>query len=154
MPPSTSETEYTSPAISMLEIPAVGTEPTEEDVQRKPWKYIGYRGYSKFISSDDDFFVVRRFDTLSARVALALQDEIAVLEEELNEIDEVHSKRESPDVNNGALRDDIPDRKLLVDRAANKLRKYSKLHDDLQCSNPLIILRRVPSSTRQFEESP
>lgn len=138
----------------MLEIPAVGTEPTEEDVQRKPWKYIGYRGYSKFISSDDDFLVMRRFDTLSARVALSLQDEIVVLEDELNEIDEVHSKRESPDVNNGALRDDIPDRKLLVDRAAKKLRKYSKLDDNLQCANPLTIPRRVPPSTCRFKATP
>jgi hypothetical protein len=27
-----------------------------EDLRKKPWKYIGYRGFSKFIASDNDFF--------------------------------------------------------------------------------------------------
>jgi hypothetical protein len=103
----------------------MGLEPTEEDIQRKPWKYIGYRGYADFISSDDDFLILRRFDSLNTRVVLALQDEIAAIEEELDALDARHSKRESADVNNGTLRDDLADRKELVSLAAKKLQKYS-----------------------------
>ncbi|KAI0905116.1 hypothetical protein F4823DRAFT_567071 [Ustulina deusta] len=54
----------------------------------KPWKYVGYRGYTKFIASKDDFIILRHFNSLNIRIALLLQDEIAVLENELAEIDE------------------------------------------------------------------
>lgn len=53
---------------------------THEDRKKQPWKYIGYRGFCKFVASDDDFFVLRRFSTLSSRVLLALQDELSELE--------------------------------------------------------------------------
>lgn len=35
------------------------------------------------MASDDDFFVLRRFDSLSTRVALYQQDQVALLEQEL-----------------------------------------------------------------------
>ncbi|KAK0708111.1 hypothetical protein B0H67DRAFT_496968, partial [Lasiosphaeris hirsuta] len=89
-------------------------------------KYIGYKGYANFISSDNDFLVLRRFDSLSARVALGLQDEITVLEEELDELDAKHSKRESEDVHNGTLRGDVTERTALLDIIAKRLRKYSQ----------------------------
>ncbi|KAK4448172.1 hypothetical protein QBC34DRAFT_466019 [Podospora aff. communis PSN243] len=79
---------------------APGTEPTDEDIQRKPWKYIGYRGYAEF-------------------------DEIAVLEEELDNVDARHSTRESADLNNGTLRDDISERTALLELVAKKLRRYN-----------------------------
>ncbi|KAK7403419.1 hypothetical protein QQX98_010832 [Neonectria punicea] len=60
---------------------------SDYEIRKKPWKYIGYRGYSDFISSEDDFFVLRRFDVLNVRVALALQDELSVLEEDLSRLD-------------------------------------------------------------------
>jgi hypothetical protein len=31
--------------------------PTEREIQLKPWKFIGCPGYSRFIASDDDFFI-------------------------------------------------------------------------------------------------
>ncbi|RYP88543.1 hypothetical protein DL769_000239 [Monosporascus sp. CRB-8-3] len=62
------------------------TEPTDLEVQRKPWKFVGYKRYADFISSDDDFFILRRFSSLNVRVALALQDQISVLEEQLDEV--------------------------------------------------------------------
>ena len=104
----------------------IETEPTEKDIQRKPWKYIGYKGYADFLSSDDDFLILRRFDSLCARVALGFQDEITALEEELDELDAKHSRRESRDVNNGTLRDDIKERATLLDLIATRLRRYSK----------------------------
>ncbi|KAM7201292.1 hypothetical protein V8F33_003392 [Rhypophila sp. PSN 637] len=102
------------------------TLPTEDEIQRKPWKYIGYRGYARFISSDDDFLLLRRFDTLSSRVSLCLQDELTVIEEQLEEIDVAYSRRECQDVNNGTIRDDIEERARLIDVAAKKLVRYNE----------------------------
>lgn len=104
---------------------ALDTEPTEQEIHRKPWKYIGYRGYANFIASDDDFFVLRRFDALNARVALMLQDEISELEEELDMIDRRHSDRNAEDLHNGTFRRDQEDRSLIVKTIAKKLRRYS-----------------------------
>ncbi|RTE71498.1 hypothetical protein BHE90_014096 [Fusarium euwallaceae] len=101
------------------------TPPSEEEVQRKPWKFIGYKGYTEFISSEDDWFILRRFDTLNVRVALALQDEISVLEEQLKELDESYSQRESPDRHNGRFRGDAEDRRALTELISDKLYKYN-----------------------------
>ncbi|KAM7215586.1 hypothetical protein V8F06_009053 [Rhypophila decipiens] len=112
-------------AIGMTEIPTI-TEPTEDEIQRKPWKYIGYHGYAKFISSDDDFLLLRRFDTMSSRVALSLQDELTVIEEQLGKMDAAYSRRESEDVNNGTMRDDLEERRMLINLAAKRLLKYNE----------------------------
>lgn len=102
------------------------TPPSEEEIQRKPWKFIGYKGYTEFISSEDDWFVLRRFGTLNVRVALALQDEISVLEEQLEELDGSYSQRESPDRHNGRFRGDVEDRRALTELISDKLYKYSE----------------------------
>jgi hypothetical protein len=51
---------------------AVAQFPTQEEVDKKPWKYIGYKGYSEFISSDSDFLLFWGFGAASVRVALSL----------------------------------------------------------------------------------
>src|SRR5690349_8772339 len=53
------------------------------EIQTKPWKYIGYPAFALWLSSDNDFFLIRRFDALNARVILMLQWEISVLESKL-----------------------------------------------------------------------
>jgi hypothetical protein len=78
---------------------------TKEQVNAKPWRYLGYRGFSSFIASDDDFFILRRFRTLHARVLLALQNHLTVLESNLTAIDEEASQDED-DYNNGIFRED------------------------------------------------
>src|SRR5437868_4632427 len=93
---------------------AIDTEPTEEEIQRKPWKHIGYKGYANFIASEDDLFILRRFDTLNTRVALALQDEISELEEELGMLDKRYSSRDAEDVHNGTFREDLGDRSEMI----------------------------------------
>ncbi|KAH7010319.1 hypothetical protein EDB80DRAFT_714779 [Ilyonectria destructans] len=101
--------------------------PTEEEILQKPWKFIGYRGYAKFISSEDDFFILRRFDTLNTRIALALQDEICELEEELSELDIAYSRRDCDDLSNGTFRDDdVEERRTLIGEIAKKLFKYNE----------------------------
>jgi hypothetical protein len=104
---------------------AVDREPTAEDIQRKPWKYIGIKGYAEFISSDDDFFILRRFHTLNTRVALALQDEISDLEDRLKLLDEQYSDKDANDVNNGTFRDDMEDRSEIIETLRKKLKRYS-----------------------------
>jgi hypothetical protein len=78
--------------------------PTEE--KEKPWKYIGYKVFSRWVASDPSFFVLRRFGTLNARVALSLQDEIAQLEERLDHMDKTYSDRYTTDAHNGTFRDE------------------------------------------------
>jgi hypothetical protein len=84
---------------------------TRKEVEQKekaqPWKYIGYKVFSRWMASDQSFFIMRRFGTLSARIALSLQDEIVQLEEKLNFMDKEYSSMELlDDVNNGSFRDD------------------------------------------------
>jgi len=100
--------------------------PTEREVQLKPWKFVGYAGYSYFIASDDDFYILRRFDVLGVRVLLALQDEIAALEEKLCELDRRYSSRRYPDVNNGTFREDSEDRTTLVAKIGDRLKEYRR----------------------------
>lgn len=115
--------------------------PSEEEIQRKPWKFIGYKGYAEFISSEDDWFVLRRFGTLNVRVALALQDEISVLEGQLKDLDESYSQRESPDRHNGRFRGDSEDRKTLTELISDKLYRYNAF-----------VLQQ--SKLRRFPEAP
>ena len=75
---------------------------------------IGYNGYSDFIASENDFFILRRFASVSAKIALELQDEVVVLEERLEDVDRELSRRGMVDVNNGSFRDDIPERKEVL----------------------------------------
>jgi hypothetical protein len=67
---------------------------------------IGYRWFSAFLASDTDFAFFRRFDTLSTRVILALQDRVAEVEASLEAIDNETSRRSDGTINNGSLRDD------------------------------------------------
>lgn len=50
------------------------------------WKYEGYKEFSKWMASDDDFFVFRRFESLNAGVILFMQDRIVQIEAKLEEI--------------------------------------------------------------------
>jgi hypothetical protein len=50
------------------------------------WKYEGYKALSKWMASEDDFFVFRRFESLNAGVILWMQDRIVQIEERLEEI--------------------------------------------------------------------
>ena len=47
----------------------------------------GYPTMCKWMASDDDFFVIRKFGEVAARVLLRMQDRIAQLEERLQEQD-------------------------------------------------------------------
>ena len=99
---------------------------TQKEVDEKPWKYIGYKGYSEFISSESDFLIFRRFAAASARIALSLQNEVSVLEQELENLDRKYSKREAEDVHNGSFREEQRDRGVVLRELHDGLVKYSE----------------------------
>lgn len=99
---------------------------TQDEVDEKPWKYIGYKGYTDFIASENDFFMLRRFASISTRIALKLQDEVLELEEKLEELDKKYSRRGAVDVNNGSFRDDEDDRAQVLELLRQKLVVYSE----------------------------
>ena len=102
-------------------------EPSSHDVDTKAWKYTGYRSFCKFVSSDEDFFILRRFGALSARVLLDLQDQLTCLEADLEALEQHHRQKDVPDIHNGSFRRETqPERKRLVSEAQRLLREYSK----------------------------
>ncbi|KAI0539624.1 hypothetical protein GGR58DRAFT_463552 [Xylaria digitata] len=101
-------------------------EPWPEEIQKQPWKYVGYRRYSELLSSDSDLLIFRRFGALNARVGLLLQDKISLLEEKLVDMDKEYSRRDADPINNGSLRDDIDERSALLNEVAYHLDKYNK----------------------------
>lgn len=99
---------------------------TRSEIDEKPWKYIGYQGYTDFIASENDFFILRRFASVSARIALSLQDQVVVLEKELNDFDWKYSRKEEEDVNNGTFREEEEERTEVLEALRLKLLQYSK----------------------------
>jgi hypothetical protein len=87
--------------------------------------YWGYPGYCRFLTSDNDFFYLRRFGFLHARVLLALQDHIAVLEDELDRIDQHAGRKDNVDRHNGSFRQDDRNRSNLISEIHVKLKEYS-----------------------------
>ena len=76
----------------------------------------------KWMASDDDFFVLRRFGELSARILLRLQDRIVKLEEDLHRIDNMCMENGS---NNGTFRyDTCSERQRLLDELTSRLEHY------------------------------
>lgn len=80
----------------------------------------------KWTASDDDFFLLRRFGELSARVLLRLQDRIVQLEEELQRVDDLCLKNGS---NNGTFRyDPNYGRQRLLDELTPRLEQYRRCY--------------------------
>jgi hypothetical protein len=89
----------------------------------------GYEDFSKLMASSDDFFVIRRFQSLNAHVILYMQDRIAQIEERLQEIHEEYKQGHPSEVNNGSFRWDLihePERDSLMCELTSLLHHYSK----------------------------
>ena len=98
---------------------------SQKDLEEKPWRYIGYEGFSEWSASDNDFFIVRRFDNIASRVILLLQWDLTQLEEELKKLDSYYSE-DAGDVNNGSFKFDPDERQLLLRKIKGKLKEYCK----------------------------
>lgn len=104
-------------------------EPSCYEADKQPWRYRGYPEMSMWMASDDDFFVLRRFGALSARVALMLQDQLTRLEEELEKEDV--ACMQMPKGDSGTFRNDVRSRRQeILGLALWTLEKYST-----QCSS-------------------
>lgn len=104
-------------------------------MQSKPWKEIGYRGFSAFLASDNEFLIFRRFGSLNTRLLLYSQDKIAVLEEALEALEANHAREGAIDIHNGSFRQEaLPERKRLLEELNTEVRQYSKCGDRYGCS--------------------
>ncbi|KAI0855869.1 hypothetical protein F4860DRAFT_529870 [Xylaria cubensis] len=135
--------------LEMVKIDAESENPSKHELYKYPWKYIGYRGFSAFAASDPDFFALRRFDRLHTRTLFSLQDELSDLERRLDRMDELFSRKSTKlvgscppkiinksgvsandgpqrDINNGTIRDDLPERKSLIASISAKLQEYDE----------------------------
>ncbi|KAH8724700.1 hypothetical protein GQ44DRAFT_617498 [Phaeosphaeriaceae sp. PMI808] len=114
----------------------------------KPWKKVGYRGFSAFLSSDNNFLIFRRFGSVNVRLLLYLQDEIAVLEKELEDLENFHAQDSATDIHNGSFRQEaLPQRTKLLETLNVKVRQYNELliqHSNLR-NRPRVPKRNVGS---------
>ncbi|KAL2824267.1 hypothetical protein BDW59DRAFT_162605 [Aspergillus cavernicola] len=114
--------------------------PAKDEISEKLWKYLGCT--QKVIASSTDF------DVLNERMILRLQDGAAEIEQELEELDEIHSRRTAEDVHNGTFwEDSVNGREKLYDRALHKLYTYNRF---MQSCNEV---RKLPKTTDRNKES-
>jgi hypothetical protein len=128
-PPSSSN----GSSLDCYEPPSSFNEDPENDVRnnpgKAPWKFAGYRIFSRWMATDNAFLIVRRFGNLNARIALSMQDDIVQLEEKLDAIERILSaKNQDWRMNNGSFREDPWDerRYLIKNELPKKLAEYSE----------------------------
>jgi hypothetical protein len=81
------------------------------------------------MASDDDFFIIRRFQSLNANVILYMQDRISQIEERLKEIHENNENSTDEKRKNSSFRWDMqnePERDRLMCELTGLLHHYSK----------------------------
>jgi hypothetical protein len=102
----------------------------EETKLSMAWKYEGYQALSKWMASDDDFFVFRRFESLNANTLLWMQDKISRLEQELANIHKaVEDSKPGQRWRNDSFRWDeksMPRREEIMVQLSHQLLQYSQ----------------------------
>ncbi|KAK0644301.1 hypothetical protein B0T16DRAFT_460373 [Cercophora newfieldiana] len=101
--------------------------PEETPPPPKPWKDEGYPAFSKWMASSEDFLILRRFRKVNTRALLYLQNKVARLEEDLDNIDA--SARQMPDefADSGTFRGDpLAARTATMERAIPLLQQYNE----------------------------
>lgn len=80
-----------------------------------------------WMSSDEDFFVLRKFETVGARVLLFMQDQIVALEEKLQQQDDDCKKAAKDLADSGTFRQDRhPQRGKILHELSCMLERYRK----------------------------
>ena len=90
----------------ILPINSTDTQVTQEDIQLKTWKYSGYRTNTRFLGASCSFFITRQFRTLNVRIILALQDQLAEKERDLDDLDGELSRKATDDAHNSSFRNE------------------------------------------------
>jgi hypothetical protein len=95
----------------------------------QPWKTQGYQEFSKWMASENDFFVFRRFETLNANTILWMQYQISELERRLEEIHIIIQKSPAEDkLKNSSFKWDDkfnPERRDIMCQLSSLLLQYS-----------------------------
>ncbi|KAL4793768.1 hypothetical protein BDV19DRAFT_390967 [Aspergillus venezuelensis] len=137
-----------SPQISPPASIQTGKTATQEEVDRLPSKYIGesillhahlfkpltphnadagYPSYANDLANNPNHLIFRRFDRLSVRAILQLQDEIRVIETDLHHLDSEHMYVGPEEHNNGTCSNDPDqDRQHLIRKARRKLDEWNQ----------------------------
>ena len=93
-----------------------------------PQAFLGYRAFSKLPAKCQDYFVLRKFETLASRTALYLQDVVTEYESKLEKLDDEARRFEDETycVYNGTFRNDVVRERVQLVRTdiPNALEKY------------------------------
>ena len=136
-----------APAASTLSNASV----TDKERFEKAWKYEGYKEFGKWMASDDDFFVFRRFESLNATTIAYLQYRISQLERQLEDIHNANEQEEKR--KNSSFKWDEQyqqDRFQIMNELSCLLLHYSKYRKVLQRDNTnrdRSIYRRILQDT-------
>lgn len=117
----------------------------------------GYPAMCKWAASDDDFFLLRRFGEIGARVLLRLQDRIVKLEEDLQHMDHMCLKE---GLDNGTFRFDRNfERQRLLDELTSRLEQYRRFYHFQQDADrrenfALTLIREASARSCKDQGSP
>jgi len=147
----------TSSQIPMQNLASVGStlsnaSVTDKEKFEKAWKYEGYKEFGKWMASDDDFFVFRRFESLNATTIAYLQYRISELERNLEEIHTANEQQEKR--KNSSFKWDEQyqqDRFQIMNELSRLLLHYSKYRKAIQrdeTNRDRSIYRRVLQDTQ------
>ncbi|KAF2831562.1 hypothetical protein CC86DRAFT_140805 [Ophiobolus disseminans] len=103
---STTTGQQSSSPMQMSNLSESGTTltPSTTSPKRRPYKEDGYQAFSKWMASDDDFFVFRRFESLNANTILWMQFRISELEAKLEGIhEEIKESKVSDNLKNSSF---------------------------------------------------
>ena len=82
----------------------------------------------RWMASDDDLFVIRKFGEVAARVLLRMQDRIVQLEEDLHEQDRISAMHE---LHSGTFRKEKNlSRDKIMDELTWRLKEYRMLYSE------------------------
>lgn len=116
--------------IELQNISPPNAKPSIDDAtsRRKSWKHEGYGVFSKWMASDDDLFVFRRFQSLNARTILYMQDRIGQIETRLAQLHDENAHGDEKRKNN-SFRWDMhhePERDRLMCELTGLLNHYNQ----------------------------
>jgi hypothetical protein len=104
--------------------------PTTSASNEPAYKAQGYQAFSKWMASDNDFFVFRRFESLNANTILWMQYRIAELEARLEQLHkEVETSEKSHNLRNSSFKWDEtwrPERTVIMGELSGLLLQYSE----------------------------
>ncbi|KAF2132947.1 hypothetical protein P153DRAFT_309790, partial [Dothidotthia symphoricarpi CBS 119687] len=105
----------------------------EKAKRDQAWKFEGYKAFSKWMASEDDFFVFRRFESLNAGTILWMQDHISQLESRLHQIHkDIEESKPEQSLKNCSFRWDakyMQERNMIMSELSRQLLHYNQYID-------------------------